>query len=142
MPRQDCNLGLGRWGQASHNLRTSRADLPGAASFFDCFCPPHALLVISFALAGLGVACATAAAVLPYVADLMSLVGAVLTMTVSLVLPALMHVRLLGAELSPAGVACAGAVLLLGLLCAAVGAQSAIGSLRAKMAAAAAAAVV
>jgi amino acid permease len=77
---------------------------------------------------------------LPYVADLMAFVGALLTMSISLIIPALMHLRLLGHTLGPLGQALDGGVLLLGVSCAVVGASSAWINIRQKMAAAAAAA--
>jgi hypothetical protein len=75
----------------------------------------------------------------PYVTDLMGLVGAVLTMSISLMLPALFQLKLGGRQLPPGDVARALGVLCLGAACATVGATSAVGSLKAKLAAAAAA---
>jgi amino acid permease len=78
------------------------------------------------------------ALVLPYVAELVGLVGALLTMSISLILPALMHLLLLGAEL-PLWQKCLDvAVLALGIVCAVAGASSAAANLQAKVAAAAA----
>jgi len=80
---------------------------------------------------GLATACLAVAVSLPYVSDLMSLVGAVLTMSISLTIPALMGMRLLaGGPLHRAGCC---AVILLGLACAAIGATSAAGSLAGKL---------
>lgn len=62
-------------------------------------------------------------------------------MSISLILPALMHMRLAG-PLPPGLLLLDGCVLLLGLVCAAVGSSSAAASLQAKVAAAAAAAAV
>lgn len=72
----------------------------------------------------------------------MGLVGAVLTTSISLIVPALMAFRLWGDDLSGGGRAAAGAVIVLGLLCMGVGATSGFESLRAKLAAAGAAAAV
>jgi hypothetical protein len=77
------------------------------------------------------------AGLLPYVTELMALVGALLTMSISLVLPALMHLVLFRAE-APAWLLAADvAVVALGLLCAYVGASSAAASLQQKLTAAA-----
>jgi amino acid permease len=82
--------------------------------------------------------CVAVAAALPYVADLISLVGALLTCSISFILPALMHQSLCGADLPAWQKALDGGVLALGVACAAVGARAALRSLAAKMAAAAA----
>jgi hypothetical protein len=74
----------------------------------------------------------------------MSLVGAVLTTSISLMIPALMHLSISssGQELTPLGAAGAVAALVLGAALAVVGATSAVGALQEKLAAAAAAACV
>ena len=64
--------------------------------------------------------------------------GALLTTSVSLIVPALMAVSLWGRELSAAGWAGAGLALVAGVACAFIGASSALESLNAKLAAAAA----
>ncbi|GBF90516.1 hypothetical protein Rsub_03512 [Raphidocelis subcapitata] len=87
---------------------------------------------------GLAAVCAAAAAVLPHVADLMALVGAVLTTSISLMLPAAARLVLAGDELSPGGAAAAAGVMLLGAAIAVVGARSALGSLAGKVGGAAA----
>ena len=87
--------------------------------------------------AGLAAACAATALSLPYVADLMAFVGALLTMSISLIIPALMHLRIMGPTLNPWQKALDGVVLLLGLVCAAVGASSAMGNIQQKIALAA-----
>lgn len=89
--------------------------------------------------AGLAAACCATALSLPYVADLMAFVGALLTMSISLIIPALMHAVLLGRQLPWWGLVLDGAVLLLGVACAGVGASSACQSLQLKLSMAAAA---
>jgi hypothetical protein len=91
--------------------------------------------------AGLALCCCVTAGLLPYVTDLMALVGALLTMTISLILPALMHLVMFKAEAPGWLLAADVAVVALGVLCAYVGASSAAASLQQKLAAAAAAAV-
>eukprot|EP00882_Tetradesmus_deserticola_P013035 GHRQ01013824.1.p5 GENE.GHRQ01013824.1~~GHRQ01013824.1.p5 ORF type:complete len:123 (+),score=38.29 GHRQ01013824.1:1227-1595(+) len=90
-------------------------------------------------LAGLASACCAAALSLPYVADLMAFVGALLTMSISLIIPALMHAVLLRKQLPWWAMLLDGAVLLLGVACASVGASSAYQSLQLKLIMAAAA---
>lgn len=65
----------------------------------------------------------------------MAFVGALLTMSISLIIPALMHASLMRKEMPwwVLGLDCL--VLLLGLVCAAVGASSAYQSLQQKLAA-------
>lgn len=79
---------------------------------------------------------------LPYVAEVMAFVGALLTMSISLIIPALMHAVLLGQELPWWLLLFDGLVLLLGVACAYVGATSALQSLQEKLASAAASRVV
>eukprot|EP00879_Flechtneria_rotunda_P021595 GHRR01022760.1.p1 GENE.GHRR01022760.1~~GHRR01022760.1.p1 ORF type:complete len:299 (+),score=103.55 GHRR01022760.1:2655-3551(+) len=82
---------------------------------------------------GLALACCCTALALPYVADLMAFVGALLTMSISLIMPALMHIKLMWQELPWWGVAFDVLVLLLGVTCAGVGATSALQSLQQKL---------
>eukprot|EP00878_Enallax_costatus_P046657 GHUV01056905.1.p1 GENE.GHUV01056905.1~~GHUV01056905.1.p1 ORF type:complete len:326 (+),score=68.13 GHUV01056905.1:405-1382(+) len=82
---------------------------------------------------GLAIACCAAALVLPYVAELMAFVGALLTMSISLIIPALMHLALMGHELPWWLLVFDGCVLLLGVACAAVGATSALQCLQVKL---------
>lgn len=89
------------------------------------------------AVVGLGLGCCVTAGLLPYVTDLMAFVGALLTMSVSLILPALMHLVLFRQEAGPWLLALDIAVVLLGVCCALVGASSAAASLQQKLAAAA-----
>jgi amino acid permease len=96
------------------------------------------LLLRCACFAGLAAACCATALSLPYVADLMAFVGALLTMSISLIIPALMHAVLLGKQLPWWGLVLDAAVLLLGLVCASVGATSAYQSLQLKLALAAA----
>jgi uncharacterized membrane protein len=98
--------------------------------------------LLCLVLAGLALACVATAMLLPYVADLMSLVGALLTMSISLVIPPLMHLAIVGhgaGELPWWVCALDAAVVCLGLTCAYVGATSAARSLIAKVTGAAAA---
>lgn len=90
-----------------------------------------------FHCAGLASACCTTALVLPYVAEAMAFVGALLTMSISLIIPAMMHITLMGRELPRWLLLFDACVLLLGVACAAVGATSALQSLQYKLAAAA-----
>jgi hypothetical protein len=104
------------------------------------YCPDSfvsAAAAVTDAAAGLGLACCVTAGLLPYVTDLMAFVGALLTMSVSLILPALMHLVLFRQEAGPWLLALDVAVVLLGVCCAFVGASSAAGSLQQKLAAAA-----
>jgi hypothetical protein len=64
----------------------------------------------------------------------MAVVGALLTMSTSLVLPALMHLALRGGELPGWRLLLDVGVVALGLSCAAVGATSAFSSLQQKLA--------
>lgn len=98
------------------------------------------LLVQCFA--GLALACCATALVLPYVAEVMAFVGALLTMSISLIIPAAMHITLMGRELPWWMLLFDGCVLLLGAACAAIGATSALQSLQGKLASAAVAQVV
>lgn len=66
----------------------------------------------------------------------MAFVGALLTMSISLIIPALMHAVLMRQRLPLWGLALDAAVLLLGVACASVGATSAYQSLQLKLAAA------
>jgi amino acid permease len=70
---------------------------------------------------------------LPYVADLMALVGALLTMSISLIIPALMHLKLMRGRLPWWMLLLDVGVLLLGGVCAAVGASSALHNLQLKL---------
>jgi amino acid permease len=84
--------------------------------------------------AGLALVCCLTAASLPYVTDLMAFVGALLTMTISLILPALMHLRLFKNEAPSWLLVFDVAVVALGVVCAYVGASSAAASLQQKLA--------
>jgi amino acid permease len=64
----------------------------------------------------------------------MAFVGALLTMSISLIIPALMHAVLMRKQLSWRGLMLDGAVLLLGVACASVGASSAYQNLQLKLA--------
>lgn len=81
-------------------------------------------------------ACCVTAALLPYVTDLMAFVGALLTMTISLILPALMHLQLFKSDAPSWLLLFDVAVVVLGVVCAYVGASSAASSLQQKLAAA------
>ena len=91
------------------------------------------MLLTALLLSGLALACCAAALVLPYVAEVMAFVGALLTMSISLTIPALMHLALTGHELPWWMLVLDGCVLLLGVACAAVGATSALQSLLVKL---------
>jgi amino acid permease len=67
----------------------------------------------------------------------MAFVGALLTMSISLIIPALMHAVLMRKQLPWWGLMLDGAVLLLGVACASVGATSAYQNLQLKLAMAA-----
>lgn len=96
---------------------------------------PAARWLLSLAAhAGLACACCVTAALLPYVTDLMAFVGALLTMTISLILPALMHMQLFKTDMPGWLLVFDCAVVLLGVACAYVGATSAMGSLQQKLA--------
>jgi hypothetical protein len=68
----------------------------------------------------------------------MAFVGTLLTMSISLIIPALMHAVLMRKQLPWWGLMLDGAVLLLGVACASVGASSAYQNLQLKLAMAAA----
>eukprot|EP00879_Flechtneria_rotunda_P020689 GHRR01021773.1.p1 GENE.GHRR01021773.1~~GHRR01021773.1.p1 ORF type:complete len:153 (-),score=49.82 GHRR01021773.1:649-1107(-) len=99
----------------------------------ESLCCIHSYLPACAALTGLALACCCTALALPYVADLMAFVGALLTMSISLIMPALMHIKLMWQELPWWGVAFDVLVLLLGVTCAGVGATSALQSLQQKL---------
>jgi amino acid permease len=71
----------------------------------------------------------------------MAFVGALLTMSISLIIPALMHLKIMGPALKPWQKALDVLALVLGVVCAAVGASSAMGNIQQKMALAALGAV-
>lgn len=83
--------------------------------------------------AGLALACCITAMLLPYVTDLMAFVGALLTMTISLILPALMHLQLFKQDMPGWLLVFDCAVVLLGVVCAYVGATSALSNLQQKL---------
>lgn len=102
-----------------------------AADFNPLPWPPSML----YTHTGLALVCCATAMLLPYVTDLMAFVGALLTMTISLILPALMHLQLFKQE-APAGLLLLDCfVVMLGVLCAYVGATSAMTNLQQKLAA-------
>lgn len=92
------------------------------------------MLLAAVLPSGLALACCAAALVMPYVAEVMALVGALLTMSISLIIPALMHVALIGRDLPWWLLVLDGCVLMIGVTCAVVGATSAMQCLQEKLA--------